>query len=650
MELSDEFLRSTSKRSRQEDDVQTDTSLLDNSGGSSMASWLGTDSDKEDFVMMSDMYLSSSQLVQGERYEDDRKAKEDDLRDRNEGGVVLTLQLAETRGQDDRRDCPRLGLEDGEDQEVIPDQTPSSSSSTVGGGESSTDELTSAQNTGEECLTNAVVRCSFEGMVFLDVSCSQGGDGTFTFEGDNSQDTTISRCPDRRQDEGMGDNILVSMDNTTLTPSSVEHGEGSYSVLNNIATRGWDNGQDLLLVIPDKEDRTQDDKVANPCGFAEIDSRHEGDQPGEARGDTGDNTIKPCSTGILTPSVGPPATTDTGKKHTSTNNNFTCAALPGVLQMPGDLISAHPTTPGLGYAGSQEDHVLIGRGAPSLDRDPFPKELREGILLSHTGLIPPVECEAGAESCLTQDTPTEPVHERGQGDPPVHDRGVQLPSSIPDTEELLEGGLIPSITSEAGTELSQAQLIVDHGAQEDVMSDNTLGLSDEVPPSQAMILLPDNSEAGTEHCQAEMPEEQQGGKDDTNDSKKLYRAGTEDTLSVVGRRGCSHDKRGFCSTHGCLGVKKTRLIPCVMKNADGVKFKSTKKKYYYECEMGPRGQGVLRQTRLSFSRTPSLSSRNGDGHDRGESTISSFHRVQRGSMLGGLHRQQYRTVMEMKSI
>ena len=149
------------------------------------------------------------------------------------------------------------------------------------------------------------------------------------------------------------------------------------------------------------------------------------------------------------------------------------------------------------------------------------------------------------------------------------------------------------------------------------MSDNTLGLSDEVPPSQAMILLPDNSEVGTEHCQAEMPEEQQGGKDDTNDSKKLYRAGTEDTLSVVGRRGCSHDKRGFCSTHGCLGVKKTRLIPCVMKNADGVKFKSTKKKYYYECEMGPRGQGVLRQTRLSFSRTPSLSSRNGDGHDRG---------------------------------
>ena len=79
VELSDEFLRSTSKKRRQEDDditcgVQADSSLLDNTGGSSMASWLGTEEDKDDFVRMSDLYISSTQL-----------SKEDDIKNEQAG-------------------------------------------------------------------------------------------------------------------------------------------------------------------------------------------------------------------------------------------------------------------------------------------------------------------------------------------------------------------------------------------------------------------------------------------------------------------------------------------------------------------------------------------------------------------------------------
>ena len=40
-----------------------------------------------------------------------------------------------------------------------------------------------------------------------------------------------------------------------------------------------------------------------------------------------------------------------------------------------------------------------------------------------------------------------------------------------------------------------------------------------------------------------------------------------------------------------------------------------KKVPYYECDLGPRGRGVLRQTTLSFTRTPTTP-RTGGGHDR----------------------------------
>ena len=70
-------------------------------------------------------------------------------------------------------------------------------------------------------------------------------------------------------------------------------------------------------------------------------------------------------------------------------------------------------------------------------------------------------------------------------------------------------------------------------------------------------------------------------------------------------------------------MKLSRKIPCVTRNAEGVEVKSFRKKHYFECELGPRGQGVLRQTHLSFSRTPATPTRTREGHDRvGASNIS----------------------------
>ena len=47
----------------------------------------------------------------------------------------------------------------------------------------------------------------------------------------------------------------------------------------------------------------------------------------------------------------------------------------------------------------------------------------------------------------------------------------------------------------------------------------------------------------------------------------------------------------------------------------GSKVKTVRRKHYFECEVGPRGQGVMRQTLLSFSRTTTLATRTGGGHD-----------------------------------
>ena len=48
----------------------------------------------------------------------------------------------------------------------------------------------------------------------------------------------------------------------------------------------------------------------------------------------------------------------------------------------------------------------------------------------------------------------------------------------------------------------------------------------------------------------------------------------------------------------------------------GSSIKTTKKKHYFECQVGPRGRGVLRQTFLTFcSVSPSVTSLRGEGQD-----------------------------------
>ena len=69
------------------------------------------------------------------------------------------------------------------------------------------------------------------------------------------------------------------------------------------------------------------------------------------------------------------------------------------------------------------------------------------------------------------------------------------------------------------------------------------------------------------------------------------------SVMIVRRR--QHDKGGYCSIHGGIATKKR--IPCVKAGPRGKKIRSFKRKHCFECDLGPRGQGVLRQTKLSFS-------------------------------------------------
>ena len=85
---------------------------------------------------------------------------------------------------------------------------------------------TAHHDDGGEDLTNILEGCSFEGMVFLDVSCSQCGDGTFDISRNNITDTIPSLCPDRRDDDDGENNIVVTDRMVTLTPSSVRYCEG----------------------------------------------------------------------------------------------------------------------------------------------------------------------------------------------------------------------------------------------------------------------------------------------------------------------------------------------------------------------------------------------------------------------------------------
>ena len=81
-------------------------------------------------------------------------------------------------------------------------------------------------------------------------------------------------------------------------------------------------------------------------------------------------------------------------------------------------------------------------------------------------------------------------------------------------------------------------------------------------------------------------------------------------------RVCQHDKKGYCATHGMMAVKKWREISCLKTGPGGSKVRTQKKKDYYECKVGHRGRGMLRQTLLMFcSTTPAVATLTGGGHE-----------------------------------
>ena len=130
---------------------------------------------------------------------------------------------------------------------------------------------------------------------------------------------------------------------------------------------------------------------------------------------------------------------------------------------------------------------MTGREVLSADRIPVTREPRDEVPLSQAELIPPMKCDAGTGPCLTQCIQTEHVQGHGQVDQAVHGYGVSDSNVTPVTIEQLDMLMIPSLTSEAGTELCPAKGTVDHGEHEDVNPDGTRGVCDRVPRPQTMI-------------------------------------------------------------------------------------------------------------------------------------------------------------------
>ena len=156
---------------------------------------------------------------------------------------------------------------------------------------------------------------------------------------------------------------------------------------------------------------------------------------------------------------------------------------------------------------------------------------------------------------------------------------------------------VMSASERAGTERCQAQTdtVVLGVNNLDTIVDTVVGTKNTTPPHTPRELPSGETdpEAGTELCQAQT--EEGGGTDTTiaGDAKN----------PLMTSRGCQHDRRGYCATHGWGARRLERRIPCMVKGPGGKNVKSYKKKPYFECDLGPQGRGPLRQTRLSFIKT-----------------------------------------------
>ena len=64
---------------------------------------------------------------------------------------------------------------------------------------------------------------------------------------------------------------------------------------------------------------------------------------------------------------------------------------------------------------------------------------------------------------------------------------------------------------------------------------------------------------------------------------------------------CQHSRGGYCRLHGAGAKKYFRPVRKTTVGPDGEMISKVTKKTYYECDLGQRGRGGLRQSQLSFT-------------------------------------------------
>ena len=72
-------------------------------------------------------------------------------------------------------------------------------------------------------------------------------------------------------------------------------------------------------------------------------------------------------------------------------------------------------------------------------------------------------------------------------------------------------------------------------------------------------------------------------------------------LPTTPQEKCSY-KKGICHLHGDGAKKYFKFVSIKKKGPDGVMIPGSRKQSYYQCDLGQRGRGKLRQSRISFHR------------------------------------------------
>ena len=65
-------------------------------------------------------------------------------------------------------------------------------------------------------------------------------------------------------------------------------------------------------------------------------------------------------------------------------------------------------------------------------------------------------------------------------------------------------------------------------------------------------------------------------------------------------RECIHTRDGVCSLHGPGATRYWKPVRVRKRGADGSISTEMKRRPYHVCDLGPRGRGRLRQSRLGF--------------------------------------------------